>query len=60
MHFFARLRIDLQIGIFEIISQSSDFPELTLQNCKSDMTTPLISKISDPDKHFEGHRQKSK
>ena len=41
MYFFARLRIDLQIGIFGIIAQDSDFPEIALQNCKSDMTTPL-------------------
>jgi hypothetical protein len=38
---FTRLRLGLQIGIFEIIAQGSDFPEMTLQNCKSDMTTPL-------------------
>jgi hypothetical protein len=41
MYFFARLRIDLQIGIFGIIVQDSDFPEIPLQNCKSDMTTSL-------------------
>jgi hypothetical protein len=41
MYFFARLRIDLQIGIFGIIAQDSDFLEIALQNCKSDMTTPL-------------------
>jgi hypothetical protein len=41
MYFFERLRIDLQIGIFGIIAQDSDFPEIALQNCKSDMTTPL-------------------
>jgi hypothetical protein len=41
MYFFARLKIDLQIGIFGIIAQDSDFPEIALQNCKSDMTTPL-------------------
>jgi hypothetical protein len=35
---FARLKIDLQTGIFGIIAQSSDFPEKPLQNCKSDMT----------------------
>jgi hypothetical protein len=44
LYFFARLRIDLQIGIFGIIAQDSDFPEMTLQNCKSDMTTPLKQK----------------
>jgi hypothetical protein len=43
MYFFARLRIDLQIGIFGIIAQGSDFSEIALQNCKSDMTTPLGS-----------------
>jgi hypothetical protein len=41
MYFFARLRIYIQIGIFVIIAQGSDFPEIALQNCKSDMTTPL-------------------
>jgi hypothetical protein len=41
MYFFAKLRIDLQIGIFGIIAQDSDFPEIALQNFKSDMTTPL-------------------
>jgi hypothetical protein len=34
-------RLGLQIGIFRIIAQGSDFPEIALQNCKSDMTTPL-------------------
>ena len=38
---FTRLRLGLQIDIFRIIAQGSDFPEITLQNCKSDMTTPL-------------------
>jgi hypothetical protein len=38
---FTRLRLGLQIGIFGIIVQGSDFPEIALQNCKSDMTTPL-------------------
>jgi hypothetical protein len=41
LYFFARLRIDLQIDIFGIIAQDSDFPEIALQNCKSDMITPL-------------------
>jgi hypothetical protein len=41
MYFFPRLRIDLQISIFEIIAQDSDFPEKALQICKSDMTNPL-------------------
>jgi hypothetical protein len=34
---FRRLRLSL-IGIFGIIAQGSDFPEIALQNCKSDMT----------------------
>jgi hypothetical protein len=38
---FTRLRLGLQIDIFGIIAQGSDFPEMTLQNCKSDTTTPL-------------------
>jgi hypothetical protein len=37
---FTRLSLGLQIGIFGIIAQGSDFPEIALQNCKSDMTTP--------------------
>ena len=31
----------LENGIFGIIAQASDFPKLALQNCKSDMNTPL-------------------
>jgi hypothetical protein len=38
---FTRLRLGLQIGIFGIIAEGSDFPEIALQNCKSDTTTPL-------------------
>jgi hypothetical protein len=34
-------KLDLQIGNFGIIAQGSDFPEIALQNCKSDMTTSL-------------------
>ena len=34
-----RLRLGLQIEIFGIIAQASDFPKLALQNCKSDMHT---------------------
>jgi hypothetical protein len=41
MDFFARLRLGLQIGIFGFIAQGSDFPEIALQSCKSDMTAPL-------------------
>jgi hypothetical protein len=41
MYFFARLRIDLRIGIFGIIAQYLDFPEIALQNWKSHMTTLL-------------------
>ena len=37
---FTILRLGLQIGIFGIISQASDFPKLALRNCKSDMHTP--------------------
>jgi hypothetical protein len=40
---FRRLGLGLKIGIFEIIAQGSDFPEMTLQNCKSDMITLLHS-----------------
>jgi hypothetical protein len=38
---FTILRLGLQIGIFGIIAKSSDFPEIALQSCKSDTTTPL-------------------
>ena len=38
---FTRFRLGLLIGIFGIISQASNFPKLALQNCKSDMHTPL-------------------
>ena len=38
---FTRLRLGLQIGIFGFIAQASDFLKLALQNCKSDMQTPL-------------------
>jgi hypothetical protein len=38
---FTRLRLGLQIGIFGIIAEASDFPKLALQNCKLDMNTPL-------------------
>jgi hypothetical protein len=37
---FTRLRLGLQIGNFGIIAQGSCFPEIALQNCKSDMTPP--------------------
>jgi hypothetical protein len=33
--------LEAKIGIFGIIAEGSDFPEMTLQNCKSDTTTPL-------------------
>jgi hypothetical protein len=39
---FTRWRIGLQIGIFGIIAKASDFPNLALQNCKSDMHTPFL------------------
>ena len=38
---FTSLKLGLQIGIFGIIAQGLEFPEIALQNCKSDMTTPL-------------------
>jgi hypothetical protein len=51
---FTRLRLGLQIGIFGIIAQSSDFPEIALQNCKSDMTTPLRKPHILPGTTFDG------